>query len=228
MKAFLKNKLTEKHRWELPRVLLAAAECAPLAKTGGLADVVGTLPKYLADLGMDARVITPYHRIIKEKFGWRHQYVGIEKLVIDGVIVYLVDNESYYGDKIYRGGMPEGEQYAFFARAVAEAIPRLDFHPDVLHCNDWHTAMLPMLLKTQYSHAPQGRLRTLLTIHNIAYQGKFGFDYVYDLLGVDSRYYTSEFMELDGCANFLKAGCVFSDRINTVSPTYAEEIRTPS
>ena len=112
MKAFLKEKLTEKHRWELPRVLLAAAECAPLAKTGGLADVVGTLPKYLADLGMDARVITPYHRIIKEKFGWRvrhmtdfyidlgwrHQYVGIEKLVIDGVIVYLVDNESYYGD----------------------------------------------------------------------------------------------------------------------------------
>ena len=241
MKDFLKNKLTEKHRWELPRVLLAAAECAPLAKTGGLADVVGTLPKYLADLGMDARVITPYHRIIKEKFGWRvkhmtdfyidlgwrHQYVGIEKLVIDGVIVYLVDNESYYGDKIYRGGMPEGEQYAFFARAVAEAIPRLDFDPDVLHCNDWHTAMLPMLLKTQYSHAPQGRLRTLLTIHNIAYQGKFGYDYVYDLLGVDARYYTSEFMELDGCANFLKAGCVFSDRINTVSPTYAEEIRTP-
>ena len=241
MKEFLKNKLTEKHRWELPRVLLAAAECAPLAKTGGLVDVVGTLPKYLADLGMDARVITPYHRIIKEKFGWRvkhmtdfyidlgwrHQYVGIEKLVIDGVIVYLVDNESYYGDKIYRGGMPEGEQYAFFARAVAEAIPRLDFDPDVLHCNDWHTAMLPMLLKTQYSHAPQGRLRTLLTIHNIAYQGKFGYDYVYDLLGVDARYYTSEFMELDGCANFLKAGCVFSDRINTVSPTYAEEIRTP-
>ena len=241
MKAFLKEKLAEKHRWELPRVLLAAAECAPLAKTGGLADVVGTLPKYLADLGMDARVITPYHRIIKEKFGWRvrhmtdfyidlgwrHQYVGIEKLVIDGVIVYLVDNESYYGDKIYRGGMPEGEQYAFFARAVAEAIPRLDFDPDVLHCNDWHTAMLPMLLKTQYSHAPQGRLRTLLTIHNIAYQGKFGYDYVYDLLGVDARYYTSEFMELEGYANFLKAGCVFSDRINTVSPTYAEEIRTP-
>ena len=152
-------------------MLLAAAECAPLAKTGGLADVVGTLPKYLADLGMDARVITPYHRVIKEKYGWRvkhltdfyidlgwrHQYVGIEKLVIDGVIVYLVDNESYFGDKIYRGGMPEGEQYAFFARAVAEAIPRLDFKPEVLHCNDWHTAMLPMLLKTQYSHRAAGQ-----------------------------------------------------------------------
>ena len=241
MKGFLKDLLREKHRDSLPAVLLAAAECAPLAKTGGLADVVGTLPKYLADLGMDARVITPYHRVIKDKYGWRvkhmtdfyidlgwrHQYVGIEKLVVDGVIVYLVDNESYFGDRIYRGGEPEGEQYAFFARAVAEAIPRLDFQPEILHCNDWHTAMLPMLLKTQYGWLPQGRLRTLLTIHNIAYQGKFGFDYVRELLGVEDRYFTSEFMELDGCANFLKAGCVFTDRINTVSPTYAAEIQTP-
>ncbi len=241
MKAFLKDLLREKNRDTLPAVLLAAAECAPLAKTGGLADVVGTLPKYLADLGMDARVITPYHRVIKDKYGWRvkhltdfyidlgwrHQYVGIEKLVVDGVIVYLVDNESYFGDRIYRGGEAEGEQYAFFARAVVEAIPRLDFHPEVLHCNDWHTAMLPMLLKTQYGYLPQGKLRTLLTIHNIAYQGKFGFDYVRDLLGVEDRYFTSEFMELDGCANFLKAGCVFSDKINTVSPTYAAEIQTP-
>ncbi len=241
MKAFLKDLLREKNRHTLPAVLLAAAECAPLAKTGGLADVVGTLPKYLADLGMDARVITPYHRVIKDKYGWRvkhltdfyidlgwrHQYVGIEKLVVDGVIVYLVDNESYFGDRIYRGGEAEGEQYAFFARAVVEAIPRLDFDPEVLHCNDWHTAMLPMLLKTQYGYLPQGKLRTLLTIHNIAYQGKFGFDYVRDLLGVEDRYFTSEFMELDGCANFLKAGCVFSDKINTVSPTYAAEIQTP-
>lgn len=241
MKAFLKELLREKNRDTLPAVLLAAAECAPLAKTGGLADVVGTLPKYLADLGMDARVITPYHRVIKDKYGWRvkhltdfyidlgwrHQYVGIEKLVVDGVIIYLVDNESYFGDRIYRGGEAEGEQYAFFARAVVEAIPRLDFQPEVLHCNDWHTAMLPMLLKTQYGWLPQGRLRTLMTIHNIAYQGKFGFDYVRDLLGVEDKYFTPEFMELDGCANFLKAGCVFSDRINTVSPTYAAEIQTP-
>ena len=138
MKEFLKNKLTEKHRWELPRVLLAAAECASLAKTGGLADVVGTLPKYLADLGMDARVITPYHRIIKEKFGWRvrhmtdfyidlgwrHQYVGIEKLVIDGVIVYLVDNESYYGDKIYRGGIQDLSRRHARGRAVCVLRPR--------------------------------------------------------------------------------------------------------
>ena len=237
----LKSQLQEKRRHSLPAVLLAAAECAPLAKTGGLADVVGTLPKYLADLGMDARVITPYHRVIKNKYsrevrhmcdfyidlGWRHKYVGLEKLVLDGVTIYLIDNEDYFGDKIYRGGEAEGEQYAFFARAVMEAIPRLDFRPEVLHCNDWHTAMLPLLVKTQYADAPQGQLRTLLTIHNIAYQGKFGFDWVRDMLGVEDRFFTSEFMELDGCANFLKAGCVFADRINTVSPTYAEEIRTP-
>ena len=237
----LKAQLKEKRRHTLPGVLLASSECAPLAKTGGLADVGGTLPKYLADLGMDARVITPYHRIIKNKYsrqvrhmcdfyidlGWRHKYVGLEKLVLDGVTIYLIDNEDYFGDKIYRGGEAEGEQYAFFTRAVMEAIPRLDFEPEVLHCNDWQTAMLPMLVKTQYADAPQGRLRTLLTIHNIAYQGKFGFDWVRDMLGIEDRFFTSEFMELDGCANFLKAGCVFADRINTVSPTYAEEIRTP-
>ena len=240
MKQELRTALCKKGRDTLPRVLLAAAECAPLAKTGGLADVVGTLPKSLSALGIDARVIIPYHRVIKNKYaqrvthmtdfyidlGWRHQYVGLERLVFDGVVIYLIDNEFYFGDRIYLGGMPEGEQYAFFVRAVAEAIPRLDFQPDILHCNDWHTAMLPMLLKTQDQNAPQGRLKTLLTIHNIAYQGKFGFDYVQDLLGVDARYYTPEFMELDGCANFLKAGCVFADRINTVSPTYASEIRT--
>ncbi len=236
----LRTRLQEKDRAALPAVLLAAAECAPLAKTGGLADVVGTLPKYLADLGIDARVILPYHRVIKDRYaarvrhftdfyidlGWRRQYVGIETLVLDDVTFYLIDNEFYFGDRIYRGGLGEGEQYAFFVRAVAEAIPRLEFHPEILHCNDWHTAMLPMLLKTQYAAAPQGALRTLLTIHNIAYQGKFGFDFVQDLLGIDERYYTPEFMELDGCANFLKAGCVFADRINTVSPTYADEIRT--
>ena len=240
MKKFLKEILDEKGRTQLPAVLIAAAECAPLSKTGGLADVVGTLPKALKKLGFDARVITPYHRCIKDKYagktehmfdfyvqlGWRSQYCGIEKLVLDDVCIYLVDSEYYFGDKIYRGGQAEGEQYAFFTRAVLDAIPNLDFSPEIIHCNDWHTAMLPMLAKTQYGGAPQERLHWLLTIHNIAFQGKFGFDYVQDLLGVDDKYYTPEFMELNGCADFLKAGCVFADRINTVSPTYAEEIKT--
>ena len=240
MKKELKSILNDKSRSTLPNILLAAAECAPLSKTGGLADVVGTLPKSLQELGFDARVITPYHRCIKEKYadqvkhlfhfyvnlGWRSQYCGIEYLELDGVIIYLVDSEFYFGDKIYRGGQAEGEQYAFFCRAVLDCIPNLGFTPEIIHCNDWHTAMLPLLAKTQYYGGMQEHLRFLLTIHNIAYQGKFGFDYVQDLLGVDSTYYTPEFMELYGCANFLKAGCVFADRINTVSPTYAEEIKT--
>ena len=228
--------------WErLPRVLIASAECAPISKTGGLADVVGTLPKSLAGLGIDARVITPYHRCVKDKYhdqvehmfsfsvdlGWRSQYVGIERLVLDGLTIYLVDNEYYFGDKIYRGGIPEGEQYAFFSRAVLDAIPNLGFFPDVLHCNDWHTAMLPMLLRTQYGYFEHGRMKTLLTIHNIAYQGKFGFDFFRDLLRVEDRYFTPEFMEINGCAAFLKAGCVFADRLNTVSPSYADEICNP-
>ena len=241
MKKEFRDLLKEKGRSTLPAVLLASAECAPLSKTGGLADVVGTLPKSLAKLGIDARVITPYHRIIKDKYadrvehmftfyahlGWRSEYVGIEKLVLDGMIIYLVDNEHYFGDKIYRGGDAELEQYAFFTRAVLDAIPNLDFKPEVVHCNDWHTAMIPMLGKTQYNGGMQAGLKYLLTIHNIAFQGKCGFDRVQDLLGVDSRYYTPEFMELNGCANFLKGGLVFADRINTVSPSYAEEIKMP-
>ena len=242
MKKEFRDLLKERGRKELPKVLLASAECAPLSKTGGLADVVGTLPKSLAKLGIDARVITPYHRCIKDKYasqvqhmfyfyvqlGWRREYVGIEKLELDGMTVYLVDNERYFGDKIYRSEyMEELEQYAFFTRAVLDAIPNLDFTPEIVHCNDWHTAMIPMLAKTQYPGGMQSGLKFLLTIHNIAFQGKCSFDTVQDLLGVDSKYYTPEFMELDGCANFLKGGLVFTDRINTVSPSYAEEIKMP-
>lgn len=240
MKKEFREMLAQKGKNALPNVLLASAECAPLSKTGGLADVVGTLPKSLAKLGIDARVITPYHRVIKEKYadqvehlfyfyvdlGWRHEYAGIEKLVLDGVTIYLVDSERYFGDWIYRGGYDEIEQYAFFCRAVLDAAPGLDFVPDVIHCNDWHTAMIPMLARTQYEGSMQENLKFLLTIHNIAFQGKCGFDFVQDLLGVDSKYYTAEYMELYGCANFLKAGCVFAHKINTVSPSYAWEIRT--
>ena len=240
MKKEFRDLLKERGRKTMPNVLLASAECMPLSKTGGLADVVGTLPKAFRALDLDARVITPFHRVIKDKYagktehlchfysrlGWRDAYVGIEKLVVDGVVIYLIDNEQYFGDKIYRGGYPEGEQYAFFCRAVLDAIPVLDFSPEIVHCNDWHTAMLPMLAHTQYVGGMQDRLKFLLTIHNIAFQGKFGFDYVQDLLGIDAKYYTSEFMELYGCADYLKAGCVFADRINTVSPSYAEEIKS--
>lgn len=241
MSAELELLLKNASRTALPNVLLASAECAPLSKTGGLADVVGTLPKALKKHGCETRVITPYHKVIKDKYsdsakhlcdfkitlGWRNAYVGIEYLEIDGVKVYLVDNEQYFGSKIYLGGREEGEQYAFFTRAVLEALPMLDFIPEVIHCNDWHTAMIPMLARTQYSGKMQQKLKFLLTIHNIAFQGRYDFGFFQDLLNVDPMYYTPEFFELYGCADFLKGGCVFADRINTVSPTYAGEIRTP-
>ncbi len=241
MKKEFKDMLRERGLTEMPNVLLASAECVPLSKTGGLADVVGTLPKALKKLGIEARVITPYHRCIKEKYadqvehmfyfysrmGWRNAYVGLEKLVLDGITFYLIDNEQYFGDVLYRGGNAEGEQYSFFCRAVLDVIPNLDFSVDIIHCNDWHTAMMPMLAHTQYRGWVQDKIKYLLTIHNIKFQGRYSFEFVQDLLEVDRSYYTSEYLEQDGCANFLKAGCVFADRINTVSPSYAKEIMTP-
>jgi len=239
----LERLLLLKGRETLPCVLVTAAECSPLSKTGGLADVVGALPKALNSLGFDARVITPYHRCIKDKyaaevkhlchffvdFGWDRQYAGLELLELPGLTVYLIDSEYYFGDKIYRGGEAEVEQYAFFQRAVLDAIPLLpDYAPNVLHCNDWHTAMLPFLIKTQYQVRPQGALKTVLTIHNMAFQGWLSFERANALFGIDPRWYSIDGIRHGDCANFMKAGCLFADRVNTVSPTYADEIRTPA
>ena len=221
------------------KILLAGAECMPFAKTGGLADVLGTLPGELVKLGLDARVILPYHKVIKEKYGdqivhltdftvrlgWRSQYVGVETLTLNGVVFYFIDNEYYFGGPIYKGGEPEGEQYAFFTRAVLESLERIGFIPDVIHCNDWHSALIPMLIKTQYWNTPLKDCKTLFTIHNMMYQGKFPFGFVNDLLDIEPRYYSSEYLEAYGCANFMKAGLVFADKISTVSPTYAEELQ---
>ena len=227
-----------KHLTELPRVLLAAAECAPLAKTGGLADVVGSLPKYLNRLGFDARIILPYHRVIKEKYGrdaeylfsfevslgWRRKFVGVHRLELDKTCIWLIENDEYFGSDIYLSGR-EGEQYAYFTRAVPEVLLRLDFIPHIIHCNDWHTGMLPLLLKTQYVNSPLRNVKTLLTIHNIAYQGICSFGFVQDFLSIPDGCFG--LMERFGQADFLKAGVVMADRVNTVSPTYAQEICTP-
>ena len=215
-----------------PAILIAASECAPLSKTGGLADVAGTLPKVLGKLGFDARVIVPYHACTKEQYfgqtehltdftvnlGWRQQYAGIEKLVLDQTTYYLVDSEYYFGDRIYRGGDAEIEQYAFFCRAVLDAIPQLDFQPEILHCNDWQCAILPLLLQSQYAGKPQSKLKTLLTIHNMAFQGTTDFGLLRSLLDIDPAYMTIDGLEYYGAANQMKAGILFADRVNTVSP----------
>ncbi|MDO4533873.1 MAG: glycogen synthase GlgA [Coriobacteriia bacterium] len=223
-------------------MLIAAAECAPFVKVGGLADVVGALPKYLKKLGIEARVIMPLHRQIKEKYfdqmqhicdfqaslGWRSQYVGVERMEFDGCVFYFIDNEFYFGGPIYCGGEFEGEQYAFFTRAVMDCIPQLDFQPRILHCNDWHTAMMPLLVKTQYQGGMQSGLKTVLTIHNLKFQGQFSHEFDRDLLRVDDSLATPQFIEHYGCDNMLKAGIVFADKVNTVSPTYSQEICGPA
>lgn len=222
---------------KLPPVLIVAAESAPLAKTGGLADVVGALPKYLKSLGVDARIIMPFHAQIKAKYrneayhlfdyiagpAWGDRFVGIERLEIDGVTYYFVDNEYYFGGNIYAGGNFEGEQYGFFVQAVCDCLPNLDFEPGIIHCNDWHTGLIPLKLKAKAARMRQAPPATLLTIHNLAFQGTFGEDINGKLIGDDERNYAWDL----GAWNMLKAGIDTADRVNTVSPTYAQEICTP-
>ena len=228
-------------RETLPRILMTGAECTPFAKTGGLADVIGTLARELKNLGFDIRLALPFHRVIKERYreqvrhivsfsvdiGWHSRYVGVELYDWEGIPVYFIDNEHYFGHAIYCGANFEGEQYAYFSRAVIDALPVIGFEPEIIHVNDWHTAMIPMLLRTQYDLHPQGNSRTVLTIHNLGYQGRFNFGYAAHLLGLDDKYFHQDYIEFHGDANFLKAGIVFSDKLVTVSPTYAQEIRMP-
>ncbi|MCL1847284.1 MAG: glycogen synthase GlgA [Coriobacteriia bacterium] len=223
---------------DYPKVLIVASEGMPFVKTGGLADVVGALSKTLTALGVDVRVMMPKHAKIKREYqdeletltattlnlGWREKYLGIQTLKKDGISYYFLDNEDYFGGEVYRGGDAESEQYLFFCKAVCEALLLIDFEPDILHLNDWHTGMVPMLVKTQYADRLGKPRRLLFSIHNIEFQGKMGFDLMQDLLTIPDFYYTPEYVESRGCANMLKAALVFSDRIATVSPNYSDEI----
>ncbi len=225
------------------KVLFAASEGMPFVKTGGLADVIGALPKEMSKKGVDIRVILPLYKAIDAGYrsrmehllyfyinlGWRRQYVGIEKLEQDGVVFYFVDNEQYFGrDYIYGHGGDEGERYAYFCKAVLEALPRIDFIPDVIHCHDWQTGLIPTLYKAQYKQLPRyGNVKTVFTIHNLQFQGIYPIDATEELLSLGSWAYTSDNLEFYGQASFIKGGLVHSDRITTVSPTYAQEILSP-
>lgn len=224
-----------------PKVLIAAAEGAPFVKTGGLADVVGALPKELKKQGLDVAVILPKHHAVKQGWqnqltliasmnitmGWRNLYLGIETTQVEGVPYYFIDNEYYFDGPVYKGGDAEAEQYMYYCRAVLEALPYIDFKPDVIHCNDWHTAMIPMLIKTQYQGTEQGNIKTVFTIHNLQYQGQMAFYRLEDLLSINPVYYSPDYIEAYGSANVMKAALVFADKITTVSPTYAQEILNP-
>ena len=224
------------------KILFTSSECVPFIKTGGLADVVGALAPVLAKKGHDVRVILPLYTAIPQRYvermthvtdfevslGWRRQYCGIEMLEQDGVIWYFVDNKFYFGRSyIYGMGGDEYERFGFFCRGVLNALPLIDFQPDVIHANDWQSGMLPALLKIQYAHLPfYAGIKTMFTIHNLQYQGIFGIKEVQDVLGLGDSLWTNDKLECFGCANYLKAGLVYADLITTVSPSYAEEIQT--
>ena len=223
------------------KVLFAVSECVPFIKSGGLADVAGSLPKELKKLGADVRVILPKYGMIPKKFrsrmkkvkeftvqvGWRTQYCGIETLEYEGVTFYFIDNEYYFNRDSLYGHYDDGERFSYFNRAVLDFIAEAEFYPDVIHCHDWHTAMIPFLLRTEYYKKPgYGFIRSVFTIHNLQFQGIFPPEVLGDLLQIDSRYFNEEQLEFYGNANCMKAALISADHITTVSPTYMKEIQT--
>jgi starch synthase len=223
-------------------VLFVAAEAVPFVKTGGLGDVVGSLPKELKAQGGDVRIILPKYEDIplswQEKMifrtnvtvqlGWRQLYCGLMSLEHEGLTYYFIDNESYFKRRGLYGFADDAERFAFFCRAVLEVLPHLGFKPAILHCHDWHTAILPVLLQAHYrGRAGYTGLHSVLTMHNIDYQGIFDPVVLEDLLELDkSAYFTADKLEFHGRVNYLKGGIVCADAITTVSKTYAREILT--
>jgi starch synthase len=228
------------------KVLIASPEIYPFVKTGGLADVTGALPKALQKLGIEARVILPKHKGIEE-LGFPMKYrnyrincqisqsfvdAEVVESEYDGITAYLVEkDEYYYRDYLY--STPDGdyldnaERFIFFAKSILEAIKVTGFIPDVIHCNDWETALVPVFLKTIYKDDPDlKKVASLLTIHNLGYQGIF-WHYDMHLLNVGWEYFTPDYLEFFGHINFLKGGIVFSDILSTVSKKYSKEIQTP-
>ncbi|MGN7357073.1 glycogen synthase GlgA [Paenibacillus sp. SAF-054] len=223
------------------KVLFAAAESVPFIKTGGLADVIGALPQALSRSGADVRVVLPKYRGIPSQYrdkmehlgevyvpvGWRSQYCGIERLVHDGITYYFIDNEFYFGRDAVYGYGDDGERFAFFNRGVLQILKIIDFQPDVIHCHDWHAALIPVLLDAHYRHDLfYYEIRTVFTIHNLLYQGVFPYEVLGELLELGNRYFTMNGLEYYGNVNYMKGGIVYSDHVTTVSPTYANEIQT--
>lgn len=223
------------------KVLFTAAECAPFFKTGGLGDVCGTLPKELVKKGVETIVVLPFFTSMAEKYqqqcehlfdftvevGWRKQYCGVKRLNFEGVTYYFIDNLYYFDRKELYGYYDDGERFAFFQMAVIELMEKIDFIPDVLHANDYHSAMIPFLLKEKYHWIKAYRsIKTVLTIHNIEFQGWYAKEVLPDLFGMGTQRYDDGTVRMNDALNFMKAGILYADRVTTVSPSYAEEIKT--
>lgn len=222
------------------KVLYVASEAVPFVKTGGLADVAGSLPKALKKQGVDIRVVMPkYGKIDREYLdkmehvydgelimSWRKKFLGIDKLVLDGVTFYFIDNQEYFYRDGFYGYGDDAERFSFFARAVLEIPQQEDFWPDVIHANDWHAALTNVYLRLHFMGDERyGKIKTIFTIHNLKYQGVFSKDVMEDVLGIDWKYFNNGDFEYYDAVNFMKAAIVYSDNVTTVSRTYAEEIQ---
>lgn len=224
------------------KILFVTSEANPFIKTGGLADVSFALPKALHEKGEDVRIIMPKYEDISGDFtskmtqlatfgvsvGWRNQYCGLQYLTYDGIPIYFVDNEYYFKRHGCYGYFDDGERFSYFCRAVMESVKYMDdFYPDVIHCNDWQTGMVPLYLSEVYKDRPEfSKAKSIFTIHNLKYQGVFSRSVIQELLGIGEEYFSEDKIKFYDGISFMKAGIVYADKITTVSKTYAKEIQT--
>lgn len=227
----------------MKKILFAASESVPFIKTGGLADVVGSLPKYFDQKEYDVRVMLPKYMCMKDEYkdklqyqthfyldlNWRSQYVGILTMKYEGITFYFIDNEYYFGgNKPYGDTYTDVEKFAFFSKAVLSALPVIDFRPDILHCHDWQTGLIPVFLDNfRFGGEFYRGIKTVMTIHNLKFQGVWDTKRIQDITGLPSYYFVPDKLEAYKDANYLKGGIVYADRVTTVSNSYAEEIKMP-
>ena len=224
------------------KILFASSEVAPFIKTGGLADVAGSLPQALAAEGHEVKVILPLYEGIGEEWrskmtflkyfnvtlAWRQVYCGIFELEQDGITFWFVDNEYYFKRWQLYGHFDDCERYAYFSRAVIETPGQLNWAPDIIHCNDWQTALVPVYLLEEKYRIPQlSSAKTVYTIHNIEYQGRYGDQVLQDVIGLDRSYFNEGMLAYHRDVNLMKGAIMASNFVTTVSPTYAQELRTP-
>ncbi len=223
------------------KLLFASSEGAPFIKTGGLGDVAYALPRALSEReDMEVTVVLPYYAAVKNKFAdelkfvcnfgvplsWRNAYCGIFKAVRENVTYYFIDNEYYFLRSSAYGDFDDGERFAFFAKAILEMLQHIDYYPDVIHLNDWQTALIPVFLKAHYSALDEYQnIKTVFTIHNIEYQGKMPYTFCDEVLGLSAEW--RQYLQYGDCLNFMVSAIKLADKVTTVSATYAEEIKDP-
>ncbi len=223
------------------KVLFVTSECSPFSKTGGLADVAASLPSAMSTRA-SVRVMMPLYKTIPEEWrarmkfvkyfyislSWRHLYCGIFELKKDGITYYFIDNEYYFDREEIYGHFDDGERFAFFSKAVIDSLPELDWKPDIIHCNDWQTSLVPIYLRRLYAHLPfYNEMKSIITIHNIEYQGRYDRNLTGDIFALPDSLLYDDTLTFDGGISLLKGAIVCADAITTVSPTYAKELQYP-